>query len=469
VVTDPQGIVLAQGHEPTILGFSAVEDSLVGRAMNGQEIHTLGSRDIRGRSAVLVLAASPIWFRNRVIGTIESGMIISESHLSAIKGLSGAELVLLNEGVTKGSTIQGNIDQDILFLQSDIVESTRLNGRSFRFASFPLSDFSGKKVADLLIGIGVADVETVINNLSRTFTVLAVCGIVLAIILNWGFTTRIIKQLDDLSEGFANVGGGDFAVNIPTNRKDEFGNLMAAFNNMTAGLKEREEQTIETERMAVLNQMALKIVPRLTMPVETMGKEITELQKSVADNQVKSQDINKACHAISTEINILIKTAAEFAEFSRFPALNITIQKIDTLVGELSSYYDKEIQSGNLGVHIANPGLMVAMDKELIKRAINIVLENAFEAAGPSGHVELSVSGAKGYMLIEIVDSGPGFSDLAKKNLFAPFFTTKSDGSGLSLIMAKRIMAEHDGAIEIEDNFGGGTKVRLKLKIAGRV
>jgi nitrogen fixation/metabolism regulation signal transduction histidine kinase len=376
---------------------------------------------------------------------------------------------LISEGVTQGSTIRENIDQDILFLQNDVVGSMRINGRPYIFASFPLSDFSGKKIADLLIGISVADIETVIDNLSRTFVLLAACGIILAVFLGWSVTSRAIAQINDLSDGFSAVSSGDFTAKISLNRNDEFGDLAMAFNEMVTELKDRQEQIVETERLAILTQMAQKIVPRLTMPTESIGRGIAEIRKfAAAEYQTQSTVIEKLCQAIATETNILAKIAGEFAEFARFPAANMVDQKLDSLMDELSVFYDKEIQSGNLAIQVVDRGLMVAIDKELIRRALNIVLENAFEAAGPSGRVELRVSDARGYAAIEIVDSGPGFSDLAKKNLFAPFFTTKMDGSGLSLIMAKRIMAEHDGAIEIEDNLGGGTMVRLRLKITGK-
>lgn len=461
LVTDPSGTALAQGHEPTILGFKAVSDSLISMAIRGQEVHTLGIRNIKGRAEALTLAATPVWFRNRVIGAVEVGIIINENQLNALKGLSSAELVLICEGVTKGSTIQGSIDQDILFMPSDVIQSTRLNRRSFRFASFPLSDISGKKVADLLIGIGVTDIETIINNLARTYMLFAVFGITLAVVLIWGFVGKALKQVELLSEGFSKVAGGELAVTVDSVEKDELGNLAKEFNTMAAALKDRKQGIIDHERMALLSQMAQKMVPRLSLPLDSINKSLSHL-RSIADSGIEPIYQN-----ISSETNLLARIAATFAELTGFVSVNMERMDLGDLIREIQGEYDKEIQTGAMAIHLAAPNVLINGDKKYLKRAFDIILENAFEASGPGGRVDLRVSIVRGFAIIEIADSGPGFSDLAKINLYAPFFTTKADGNGLSLIMARKIVLEHDGTIEIEDNVGGGALVRLTLKLAG--
>jgi signal transduction histidine kinase len=461
MVTDPQGTVLAQGHDPTLLGFSAVGDSLISQAMRGQEVHTLGTRDIKGRAEALVLAATPVWFRNRVVGTVEAGIVISEDQLGTLKGLSSAELVLMCEGMTRGSTIQGSIDQDILFMPNDVIQSTRLNGRSFRFASFPLSDISGTKVAEMLIGIGVSDIETIINNLTRAYVMFAVFGIALAIVLIWGFVGKALKQIELLSEGFSLVFGGGLEVSVTSVEKDELGNLAAEFNSMAASLKDRQQGIVDHERMGFLAQMALRMVPRLTIPLESISKSLTHL-RSRSDSSIEP-----IYHNIVSETNLLTRLASEFSELSGFSSVNMGRMDLGDLARELLSEYDKEIQSGAMAVHLATTNILITADKNLLKRVFDIVLENAFEASGQGGRVDVRISIVRGFAISEITDSGPGFSDLARKNLFAPFFTTKADGNGLSLIMARKIMMEHDGTIEIEDNIGGGALVRLTLKLAG--
>jgi signal transduction histidine kinase len=461
VVTDPAGTVLAQGHEPTILGFSAISDSLIKFAVRGQEVHTLGVREIKGRSEALILAATPVWFRNRVVGAVEIGTIINENQLNALKGISAAELVLICEGVTKGSTVQGNIDQNILFLPNDVIQSTRLSGRSFRFASFPLNDISGAKVADILIGIGVTDIETIINNLTRTYALFAVFGIALAVTLIWGFVGKALKQIEYLSEGFSRVAGGELSVSVEIIEKDELGNLAKEFNSMAAALKDRKQVIIDHERMGILAQMAQKMVPRLTLPLDSINKNLSLLRN------LNDRNIEPIYQSIASEANQLNRLAATFGELTGFSSVNIAPMDLGDLIREMQNEYDKEIQSGAMAIHLATPNVLINGDKKYLKRAFDIILENAFEASGPGGRVDFRVSIVRGFAVIEIADSGPGFSDLAKINLYAPFFTTKADGNGLSLIMARKIVLEHDGTIEIEDNIGGGALVRLTFKLAG--
>jgi signal transduction histidine kinase len=467
MITDPQGVVIAQGHEPTVLGFSALYDSLVARALSGQELHTLGQREIKGRLQVEILSATPVWFRNRVIGSVVAGVTIDERYLDEIKGLTGAELVLVSEGAAKGSTIQGGVDQDIIFMQNDIIRSVEYNGESFRFASFPLSDFSAKKIADIMIGVNITDIATLIRNLSRTFVVFALCAIVMTVVLSWGFTSKVSRQIADLGEGFSGLGSGDFELSVKTSRTDELGSLVKSFNSLVADLRDRQEKLIDYERMATLTQMAERIAHQITMPTQIVRGALAEIKRASSEKgENQSAIIEKNLAVVSSEMTALSKIVEEFSEFVKFPVLAIERQSISGLIASLITDYQDEIKSNNLVIHSGDHEFEVSMDKALIRRAIDAILQNSFEAAGPTGVIELRTYTAKGFVVIEITDSGQGFSSLAKKNLFAPFFSTKPDGRGLSMVMAKKIMTEHDGTIEIDDNIGGGAVVRLKLKLA---
>jgi nitrogen fixation/metabolism regulation signal transduction histidine kinase len=398
---------------------------------------------------------------------VVAGVTIDERYLDEIKGLTGAELVLVSEGAAKGSTIQGGVDQDIIFMQNDIIRSVEYNGESFRFASFPLSDFSAKKIADIMIGVNITDIATLIRNLSRTFVVFALCAIVMTVVLSWGFTSKVSRQIADLGEGFSGLGSGDFELSVKTSRTDELGSLVKSFNSLVADLRDRQEKLIDYERMATLTQMAERIAHQITMPTQIVRGALAEIKRASSEKgEIQSAIIEKNLAVVSSEMTALSKIVEEFSEFVKFPVLAIERQSISGLIASLITDYQDEIKSNNLVIHSGDHEFEVSMDKALIRRAIDAILQNSFEAAGPTGVIELRTYTAKGFVVIEITDSGQGFSSLAKKNLFAPFFSTKPDGRGLSMVMAKKIMTEHDGTIEIDDNIGGGAVVRLKLKLA---
>ena len=87
-------------------------------------------------------------------------------------------------------------------------------------------------------------------------------------------------------------------------------------------------------------------------------------------------------------------------------------------------------------------------DEELLERAFENVVRNAFEAAGPSGRAWITIEPDPAGVLVHVEDDGPGWSgDLA--DAFRPFASTKSGGLGLGLPMARKIARLHGGDIRI--------------------
>jgi signal transduction histidine kinase len=70
------------------------------------------------------------------------------------------------------------------------------------------------------------------------------------------------------------------------------------------------------------------------------------------------------------------------------------------------------------------------------------------------------------WTVLEVVDGGPGFSPDALERAFSPFFTTKPDGTGLGLTIAKRVVEGHEGRVEVRNMDGGGGCVVIRLPLA---
>ena len=71
----------------------------------------------------------------------------------------------------------------------------------------------------------------------------------------------------------------------------------------------------------------------------------------------------------------------------------------------------------------------------------------------------------EGHAVVEVTDNGEGMPVEARDKMFVPFFTTKPTGTGLGLVIVKKIMDLHGGQIEIDSTPGGGTSVRLVIPV----
>lgn len=108
------------------------------------------------------------------------------------------------------------------------------------------------------------------------------------------------------------------------------------------------------------------------------------------------------------------------------------------------------------------------LDRDLVARALENLVRNAFEAMPDGG--TLTVRAARGdepsTLLIEVSDTGPGMDARTRERAFDDFFTTKPGGTGLGLPLVKRIAVAHGGDVTLHPHHPRGTTVRIRLPIA---
>ena len=114
--------------------------------------------------------------------------------------------------------------------------------------------------------------------------------------------------------------------------------------------------------------------------------------------------------------------------------------------------------------------LFVLGDKDLLYRAFYNILVNGQQAMDGPGMVQIRVAAGddddEPNVVVEFLDSGPGFDPETKDNLLDPFFTTKEGGTGLGLPIVNSIITSHGGRIELENGPNGGALVRVVLPAA---
>jgi signal transduction histidine kinase len=104
---------------------------------------------------------------------------------------------------------------------------------------------------------------------------------------------------------------------------------------------------------------------------------------------------------------------------------------------------------------------------QLMQGLINLI-KNAHEADGPPEAVELEITIAGGEQRLEVRDRGPGMSETVLTQAVLPFYSTKRNGTGLGLALAREITEAHGGRIRLANREGGGLAVLLVLPCAPR-
>lgn len=106
---------------------------------------------------------------------------------------------------------------------------------------------------------------------------------------------------------------------------------------------------------------------------------------------------------------------------------------------------------------------LVEGDPGALQRALQNVVDNALQHTPRGGRVRVSARREAGEVVIEVDDSGPGFSPGDFKLVFEPFFSRRRGGSGLGLAIVRRVIADHGGRVEVANRPGGGAVASIRL------
>jgi PAS domain S-box-containing protein len=186
----------------------------------------------------------------------------------------------------------------------------------------------------------------------------------------------------------------------------------------------------------------------------------TELEKLVAE----------CAGLIEREVHTLKSLVDAFSQFARFPSARLAPEDVNTIVASALDLFHGRLEGVTVRTELAAALPLVKADRELLRRVLANLIDNAAEAMEGSAmrrmRVATRVDGDGDAVEIEISDSGQGISPEDKERLFLPHFSTKERGTGLGLAIASRIIAEHNGTIRVEDNLPAGTRFVIRFPAA---
>jgi signal transduction histidine kinase len=295
----------------------------------------------------------------------------------------------------------------------------------------------------------------------------AICGALLVVL-----TYTVQRPMVELQQKIARLGGGDLRVSVSfAHRNDEIGDLGRNFNHMVEQLREsrteierlHRTQMSRAEHMATLGEMATGLAHEIRNPlagiagvIEIIGRDLP----ATSPARAVVKDVRQEITRINRIVSDLLQTARPHPPKVRKSDLNTTVEHAVMLGRQQGLSRSIEITLRK------DPSLPeVEHDSDQIHRVLLNLLLNSLQAIEGSGRIAVTVELQGQNAVIEVADNGRGISADHLPNIFRPFYTTKGEGTGLGLSLARRIVEDHQGRINVTSIVGKGTTFAVVLPL----
>jgi two-component system nitrogen regulation sensor histidine kinase NtrY len=182
---------------------------------------------------------------------------------------------------------------------------------------------------------------------------------------------------------------------------------------------------------------------------------------------VDSRAILEECtQIIQQEVQTVKTLVDEFTQFSRFPAAQPVPADLNEIVESARAVFAGRLDGIQVSLSLDRDISQVMADRELLKRVIVNLIDNAAEAMTdlPVRRLQIATSQATPDVVeVSVTDTGCGVSRADKEKLFLPYFSTKERGTGLGLAIVSHIITEHHGRVRVEDNPPHGARFVVEL------
>jgi nitrogen fixation/metabolism regulation signal transduction histidine kinase len=282
-----------------------------------------------------------------------------------------------------------------------------------------------------------------------------------ALALVWLVATRFSRPIVNLTQALKSLAGGNFRIRVPNERTDEIGLATQAFNRTAAQLEQSRDRLVSLTQLASWQVLARKTA-------HEVKNSLTPIRLTVEEMVARGHNpdrafLEQAAGIVVDEIESLERRIRAFSEFSSEPPICPEQLDVHAIVEERIAFLKSAHPEVRYAVEAAANTPSALADQDLVKGILVNLLENAAEAAGDGGQILARVCPIEDRIAIEVHDSGPGLSDLARNSLFQPTISFKKRGMGLGLSIARKSALLTGGDILLIAGELGGAGFRVLL------
>ena len=249
-----------------------------------------------------------------------------------------------------------------------------------------------------------------------------------------------------------------------TRNKDEDGkeNFIIVINDLTES-RRLEEESKRKEKLSAMGELASGVAHEIRNPINAIGMIAQRLDKEFkVENE--SEEYHSITNLLRSEVTRINKIITQFLSYAK--PLSLQVKKINSKTFFDDIYRLFSDQAKLKGVELlksSDASFEMTIDPELIKQSLMNLIQNAIEAVEKKGKVEINYFRKGNDLIIDVSDNGKGIPESDRSKIFDLYYTSKPEGTGLGLSIVQKIIAEHNGTIEVFSEVNKFTKFKITI------
>ncbi len=224
---------------------------------------------------------------------------------------------------------------------------------------------------------------------------------------------------------------------------------------------------LQAQRDAAWAEVARRLAHEIKNPLTPIQLSAERLQMKLAPklDETDAGMLGRSTQTIVNQVASLKRMVDAFSQYARAPDPAMRELDLNSLVHEVLTLY--ESLGGRIKLELAEALPHIVGDATQLRQVIHNLLQNAQDALGdtPSPRITVVSETGDGLIRFSVTDNGSGFPEHLMKRAFEPYVTTKKKGTGLGLVIVKKIIEEHGGSVAIGNVEPHGARVSITLPV----
>jgi len=286
-------------------------------------------------------------------------------------------------------------------------------------------------------------------------------GVLIAGLLAWYLSLRVVRPVLQLSSAADKVAGGNYDVKVPKNAPGELGHLSTRFGEMANRLGEAER---------VERNFLMSVSHELRTPLTAIRGHVSALLEGV----VGDPELERiSLETVEAEAGRLERLVGDIIDLAKLDTHRFTVSReevdMEQLVEQAYETFREEARRREIDFsRDVQDAPTIESDGDRVLQIVVNLLSNAFRATPDGGRITLDLAQRNGSVHVAVEDNGPGIPKPVQERLFRPF-VSESGGTGLGLAIAKELSGALGGKIVLDSEVGRGSRFELVLPAGAAV